>query len=340
MAIYVNGTKLENTYFNGTKLDRVYVNNTLVYESTIYIAKPTVTGAYTFNTATQSAVISGYSSSQVTVSGTLSAKSAGTYHVYFEPKKGYAWKDGTTSKLDYTWTIAKRSITIPSLSATSFVWLEGSSHSVVVKNIDTGYVTQSGTLYQTDTSANIGKANTVTWALKYPSDTKWTDNTNANKSASWSAKWTDGTSHYKNDIYNRGWNSGLLAYARYNYETGSTIDYGSTSQPYIKITHDSTTIDSVKSVLYVKNTGYLLNARWDFEFSKKADACAQGLYTERASGKFVTSDYDNSEAELTDVISGTVYGTAMDKPTGVYYYPCFSFANYNTTCKITRIYHT
>lgn len=301
MSVFVNNKEIENIYLGGKQLDHVYVNGTMVYESTVYIDKPTVTGAYTFNNSTQSAVISGYNSSQMTLEGTTSAKSAGTYTVKFTLKKGYAWKDGSASAVSCTWSIAKRTITIPTLSATSFAWVEGNSHSVIVKNLDTSYVTQTGILSQTDTGSNLNKANTVTWTLKYPSDTKWTDNTSSNKTASWKAAWVDGTSHYKNDLYNRGWNSGKLGYYA---PSGVSIDMGSASQPYIFVKYIGSTTS--KANVYVKDTTYTLKTVWQYERAKSGENTT-AILTKKADTTASLS-YKNSEAVSTTQ-SGIVYGT-------------------------------
>lgn len=209
MGLFGNSKEIENVYANGKKIDRVFANGKLIWESTIYVEKPTVTGAYTYNTAAQSAVITGYDKAAMTISGTQSATEAGTYHVYFTLNKGYAWKDESTAQLDYTWTIAKKSVSVPKLSATSFTWIEGNTHSVVVSGIDTTYISQSGNLSQTDTASNLNVANTVTWSLKNTKSVTWTDGTTGDKNAAWKAIWVNGTSHYKNDLYNRGWNGSV-----------------------------------------------------------------------------------------------------------------------------------
>jgi hypothetical protein len=235
MGLFGNSKEIENVYANGKKIDRVFANSKLIWESTIYVEKPTVTGEYTYNTAAQSAVITGYDEAAMTISGTLSATEAGTYHVYFTLNKGYAWKDESTAQLDYTWTIAKKSVSVPKLSATSFSWVEGATHSVVVSGIDTTYISQSGNLSQTDTASNLNVANTVTWSLKNTKSVTWTDGTTGDKSASWKAIWTNGTSHYKTDLYNSGWNSGRLKAGGHSMGT-VTIDWGGYAQPYIVAT--------------------------------------------------------------------------------------------------------
>ena len=219
MGLFGNSKEIENVYANGKKIDRVFANGKLIWESTIYGEKPTVTGAYTYNTAAQSAVITGYDEAAMTISGTLSATEAGTYHVYFTLNKGYAWKDESTAQLDYAWTIAKKSVSVPKLSATSFSWVEGATHSVVVSGIDTTYISQSGNLSQTDAASNLNVANTITWSLKNTKSVTWTDGTTGDKSESWKAVWVNGTSHYKTDLYNSGWNSGYVSAAYENDDT-------------------------------------------------------------------------------------------------------------------------
>ena len=250
MALYVNGSEIENVYAGGQKIDRVYANGTLVYESTIYVAKPTVTGAYTYNGGAQSAAISGYDSTAMTMSGTASATDAGVYHVYFELNKGYAWADGTTSKLGYTWNITKKSVAVPTLSTTSFAWVEGSTHTVTVSGLDATYVNQSGTTSIIDTTSNVpsrlgsGTSYTITWSLKNTASTQWADGTIANKTGTWPVVWKDGTSHYKNDVYCFGWSSGKVS------AYGCTANFGSASQPYIRISPDTNTA----ATIYVNDT--------------------------------------------------------------------------------------
>lgn len=312
MALKFNSTEVENVYFDATKVDRVFHNGTLVYESTIYVDKPTVSGSFTYDKGTKTATITGYDSAAMTISGAQSAIEAGTYHVYFTLNKGYAWTDGTTNKLDLTWSIAKRAITIPSLSATSFTWVEGTSHSVTVKNVDTNYVSQSGTTSQTDSSSNIGTKNTVTWSLKNTSSTYWTDSTTANKTATWSASWVDGTSHYTNDLYNRGWNSGKLTRGAIGSDPiyYTTVDWGSASKPYI------TAVASTASAHYVlatqKYLGKTMHAivkttgQMAFVCSMKYDTIQSSTACESASSGYSGTDW--GEIWGKDTSAGTYYG--------------------------------
>ena len=279
MAIYVNNRELDMAYRNGSELDQIYANNNLVWESTRYIARPTVSanltyngnaqsptispassdgwyilpgsvtsatsgGTYTitfrlrsgyawsdettddyvqtwtikrmpiaipslsgtsktFNAATQAPTISGYNATYMTQSGTASASAAGSYAITWTLKStvNTQWTDGTTAAKSANWSIAKRSLTIPSLSGTtSFAFIEGTTRSVTVSGYDSTYMTQSGS-----TSTDALGTHTVTWALRYPNSTTWSDGTTSNKSKSWYITWVNGTSHYRNDLYNKGW---------------------------------------------------------------------------------------------------------------------------------------
>lgn len=146
-----------------------------------FVAKPTVTGAYTFDNSKKTATISGYDAEAMEISGTREATSSGTYTVTFTLKKGYGWTDKTKEAVSCTWSIAKRSITIPSMTNTSYTWETNKTYKPTISDVDSTYVSQSGTV----SSTNAGSW-TVTWALSFPNDTTWSDNTTANKTASWS----------------------------------------------------------------------------------------------------------------------------------------------------------
>lgn len=146
-----------------------------------FVAKPTVTGAYTFDNASKSAVINGYDAKAMTISGTQTATSAGTYSLTFTLNKGYMWSDKTKDPITRSWSIAKRSITIPALTNGSHTWAVNRTFAPTISGVNTTYVSQSGTT----SSVNAGSW-TITWTLRFPNDTVWTDNTSGNKTATWS----------------------------------------------------------------------------------------------------------------------------------------------------------
>lgn len=146
-----------------------------------FVAKPTVTGAFVFDNASKSAVISGYDAKAMTISGTQTATSAGTYSLTFTLNKGYMWSDKTKDPVTRSWSIAKRSITIPALTNGSHTWAVNRTFAPTISGVNTTYVSQSGTT----SSVNAGSW-TITWTLRFPNDTVWTDNTSGNKTATWS----------------------------------------------------------------------------------------------------------------------------------------------------------
>ena len=184
MPLIVNGVEVEHVIFKAPginqEVDEVYANSTLVFVSTIFVAKPTISGSFTFDNSAKSPTITGYDAAAMTKTGTESATAAGSYTITFTPNAGYAWTDGTTSAVSLTWSIAKRKITIPSISNTTKTY-NASAQSPTIANVDSSYVTQSGTA-----SATNAGSYSVTWALKYSASTTWTDNTTANKTGDWS----------------------------------------------------------------------------------------------------------------------------------------------------------
>lgn len=355
-------------------------------------AKPKVTGTYTYSGAVQSAVVE-YDSETVVMSGTQSATDAGTYHIYFEPAEGYTWEDETTTKLDYTWIIAKKSVAvptvtgsftyngsaqkptitcdtsaitvsgtqsataagtyriafalesdnyvwangstgsieatwsiaklsvaIPTLSTTKFAWIEGESHTVTVKNLNSTYVTQSGETTVTDSTATVG-SHTVTWTLKDTTNTQWSDKSTGAKTATWLTAFIQGTSHWKNDIYCQGWNSGNLAV------NGTEADWGSASQPYIHVsavrdlaacvyvTDKSLTANGLHASVVLENAASGTNYFFLLALISSVGDSG-GPYAEESSRVFVSNTSTNAvlygkTSKISSLSPSTCYGAVM-----------------------------
>ncbi|MBQ8507235.1 MAG: hypothetical protein IJ466_07400 [Clostridia bacterium] len=84
------------------------------------LAKPTVSGSFTYNGSARSCTVSGMNSTYITQNGTTSATNAGTYTVKFTLKSttNTQWSDGTTAAVSRTWSIAQATGSI-SVSPTS-----------------------------------------------------------------------------------------------------------------------------------------------------------------------------------------------------------------------------
>lgn len=180
MSLFYHGTEVKKVVYHGTDLDYVYYHGTKVFESTIYVPKPSLSGSFMFDNTVKAPQIVGFNSAAMVQSGTASATAAGTYTVTWTLKAGYAWTDGTTAAYSQTWSIAKRAVAVPTLKNTTFTWAYGKTFAPTVNGMASAYVTQGGTA----SSTNAGSYS-VTWSLKYPASTTWADGTTANKSASW-----------------------------------------------------------------------------------------------------------------------------------------------------------
>lgn len=169
-----------------------------------FVAKPNLTGSYTFDNTNKTVAITGYDSDAMTVSGTQTAKNAGTYTVTFTLKRGYMWSDRTKTAVSRTWSIAKRSISIPTMTNKSFTYAVNTTFAPTISGVN-GYITQSGTA-----SATAAGSYSVVWALVYPNDTVWSDNTVTNKSSAWS-------------VAKRSITIPTLSGTSYTYESGKTF---------------------------------------------------------------------------------------------------------------------
>lgn len=303
MPLIINGVEVEHVILKAPginqEVDEVYCNSTKVFVSTIFVAKPTITGSFTFDNSAKSPTVTGYDAAAMTKTGTESATAAGSYSITYTLNSGYAWTDGTTAPVTLNWLIAKRLITIPSISntlktyngtaqsptianvtsgyvtqsgtasatnagsysvtwslaysasttwtdgttanktgswsigklsvtvpslsgTTSFAYVQGTSHSVIVANMNSTYITQSGSTSVTD-GANPA-TNTITWSLKNTSNTQWKDGTTANKTATWGTTWVNGTSHYTGDLYNKGWGTANIEWRNGSGDTSPTFN--------------------------------------------------------------------------------------------------------------------
>ena len=91
--------------------------------SKISLTKPTVTGTYTYNGASQTVSLSGYSSSTMNVSGNTGTD-AGDYTatVSLKDSSNYQWSDGSTGNVTLSWKINPKSVAVTWGTTTSFVY--------------------------------------------------------------------------------------------------------------------------------------------------------------------------------------------------------------------------
>ncbi len=111
--------------------------------------------------------------------GTDRATNVGTYTVTLTPNERSTWSDGTSTAREISWSINKKSLTIPTLTDSSkpFTDLE---QSPTINDFNDSTMTQDGI----DTAKNVDDY-TITWSLIDTDNYQWSDGTIEDKSASW-----------------------------------------------------------------------------------------------------------------------------------------------------------
>lgn len=170
---------------NATITDDSANNTTLVDITggggTTIVQKPTVTvGTYTYNGTAQGPTITGLDTDHCTVTNATKTD-AGTYTLTISLKNTstMVWSDITTADITAEYTIAKKSVTIPTVSG-SFTYDGTEKTATIGSTGDSAYWTQGGTA-----SATNAGTYTVTFDLDDLVNTKWSDDTTAQKSGTW-----------------------------------------------------------------------------------------------------------------------------------------------------------
>ena len=110
------------------------------------VAKPTLTGttSFTYDGNAKTVTVSGYDSSTMTFSGTISETNAGNYTAKYSLKdtNSYAWDDGTTDDVILSWSIAPKKLTAAqsptfSMKKSVYTWdgIFYSGHQALVGNL-------------------------------------------------------------------------------------------------------------------------------------------------------------------------------------------------------------
>lgn len=146
------------------------------------IAAPTANQTnFTYNQSAQGPTFT-YNSTYVTASGDTTPKiNASTYTATFAliDPVNTKWNDSSTADKTISWTIAVRSITIPTANTTSFTY-NGNTQGPTF-TYDATYVTAGG-----DSTGKITAGNyTASFTLKDTVNTKWTDNSITAKTIGW-----------------------------------------------------------------------------------------------------------------------------------------------------------
>jgi len=107
-----NNVNNSKTVINGKKI--------LVRNFTTISTLPSQSGSLIYTGSSRTPLWNDYNASNLSISGTTSAVSAGSYTATFTPKYGYSWNDWSTDSKSNTWAIGKAGgICSPTSTSTS-----------------------------------------------------------------------------------------------------------------------------------------------------------------------------------------------------------------------------
>lgn len=138
---------------------------------------PTTSSILVYNGSAQSPVWDGFNSEALVKGGDLEATNSGDYATSFTPTSNYKFPDGSTTAKNVSWSIAKATISVPTVTGT--YTYNGSAQSPVFNGYDSTKMTISGDTTKTDAGSYVA---TFTPKANY----KWPDGSVASKSVSWS----------------------------------------------------------------------------------------------------------------------------------------------------------
>lgn len=219
-----NGTKYYVSFFPETTDGGI---NTATSQRTTGTANrisisttPSQSGMLTYNTNSQTPSWSGYDTAKMTIGGTTSGITAGSYTATFTPKTDYRWSDGTTTAKEVAWTIDKAAgsltvsptaITLNATTKTATITvtragtgkISASSNATGIATISPASSTATGSVTFTVSSVNdtTGSA-TITFSVA--ADTNYTAPANKTCSVTASFKPTASTTATSGVTYTSG----------------------------------------------------------------------------------------------------------------------------------------
>ena len=121
-----------------------------------------------------------YDTTTMAISGNV-ATNAGNYTAIISLKdsKNYIWDDGTTTPIEYSWSISPKTLIIPQILGESSFIYTGSQQNINFDSFDSSTMTISG-----NSAINVGNY-TATIALKDKSNFIWSNKTTTNIVYSW-----------------------------------------------------------------------------------------------------------------------------------------------------------
>ena len=146
---------------------------------------PSQSGSLTYDGTSQSPTWSNYDSNMMTIGGTTSATSAGTYTATFTPKRGYCWSDSSRTPISVSWTIgqatgsvtlSKNSVTLDTSTSSDTVTASNATGTLSVSSSDSTVATASvsGNIITISSVNNTTGTATITVSVAASADGNYT----------------------------------------------------------------------------------------------------------------------------------------------------------------------
>lgn len=150
-------------------------------ENTITVSTlPMQSGSLTYNGNAQSPSWANYDPSKMEITGETTGTSAGIYTARVALIDMYMWSDTLDQRAkDITWAIGALRLTKPTLTGTDFTY-DKTGHAPTINNFDSAYMSQTGVASATDAGDYV-----VSFSLKSPANTKWSDDSTGDINLSW-----------------------------------------------------------------------------------------------------------------------------------------------------------
>lgn len=219
--------------------------------------------AITFNGSNQSPTINNYNSTSMVLSGDTSVRDVGNYTITVTPAEGWAWNNGTQDPISFNYSITKLSLAKPYLSDTAKTF-NNASQSPTVNDYNSTWENQSGTVSSTD----IGSW-TVTWSLKEPNNTQWSDESVTDTTDTWSIavlKLVKPTYASGNDTYN----GSAKTLTVNNYVPAYMTQSGTTSATNANTYTATYTLNSTTNTTWSDDTTAAVDITWTISRAKLA----------------------------------------------------------------------
>lgn len=178
----VNFTPKENFVWKDGSSDAKTVMWTIESTEKTVVKIPSLAHELIYNGVEQSPIWTNIDENHVTISGSKSAKDAGTYTTIFTLGKNCIWTDGTTETKLITWKIQKATIAIPTVTDTFFEY-DAQDHGPSISSFDEKLIAVTGNTEQKEAGDY-----TIILRLKDSSNWQWADGTAADKTYSWAIR--------------------------------------------------------------------------------------------------------------------------------------------------------